>query len=607
MTHRFLPLAIPLAALTVLSACVDDKYDLSDIDTSMEVPVNDLVIPVNLGPVTLNSIIDIESSGSISKEDYTGNLPELQGKQIYVYNYDGNFNSDEIKIDDFAVNAPDDISPNVVHVVLLPDLPAGRKAPGLPTFNYDIKRMSTSFQYDIKDVDLQVLSIDEITTPKLTFNTLLMLPASVVSDLSEFELKNVKINFPKGLYMADGSAAKASIGSYDPESGDVTISSYKASDGIVDLTVTAQLINLKKIGVELKDAHFFLDGEITVDSGTLSLTPGTITASFPSEFDVDISYHLSSFDITTFTGQIDYKIDGLKFDDAMLNDIPDFLAQSETRISLANPQLYLGITNSCAQYKLGGVTGLEIIPYRHDEPGETLAMNENLRVGYNKGEGPYQFAISPEGNDLIPVAEYADASKLLFSDLGKVLYGDGLPQKLSVVFPDPHVDGVATKFPLGQKLAAIKGNYLFRAPLALADGSQIVYSGTEDKWASDDLNDLYVKLLEVTADVTSTVPLEVQLSAQILNEQGDHMGKCEATTLPAMAENHPISITITPDEGFDYIRNIDGIFYKAWAISKEDPTNPSDVPALSPEQTLRLDNIRVKVSGKYLHIDDKDK
>ena len=607
MTHRYLPLAIPLATLTLLSACVDNNYDLSDIDTSIEVPVNDLVIPVNLGPVTLNSIIDIENSGSITKEDYTGTLPELQGKQIYVYNYDGKFNSDEIKINDFSVKAPDTIPPNLVHVVLLTELPAGRRASGLPTFNYDIKEMSTSFQYDIKDVDLEVLSIDEITTPKLTFNTHLQLPANVISSISEFELKNVKINFPKGLYMADGSAAKASIGTYDPESGDVTISSYKASDGKVDLTVTAQLLNLKEIGIELKDKHFFFDGKISVNSGTLSLTPGRLTTNFPSEFDVDINYNLSSFDITTFTGRIDYKIDGLKFDDAMLNDIPDFLAQSETRIRLANPQLYLGITNSCAEYKLGGVTGLELTPYRNNEPGQTLVMNEDIRVGYNKGEGPYQFAISPEGNNLTPVAEYADATKLLFSDLGKVLYGDGLPQKLSVAFPDPHVDGMATKFPLGQKLAAIKGNYLFRAPRALADGSQIVYSGTEDKWASDDLNDLYVKRLEVTADVTSTVPLEVQLSAQILNEKGDHMGKCEATTLPAMAENHPISITIIPDAGFDYIQNIDGIFYKAWAISKEDPSNPSDVPALSPEQTLRLDNIRVKVSGKYLHIDDNNK
>ncbi len=608
MTKRYLIAGLPLAALAILTGCVDDNYDLANIDTSVEVPVNDLVIPVNVGPVTLNSVIDIEDSGSITKEPYTGSDPALQGKDIYVYNYNGDFDSNEIKINDFSVKAPEDIEPSVVHVELF-DNPAAskRRAPGLGTFSYNMNRMSTDFQYNINDVDLEVLSINQITTPKVTFSTRLQLPSDVKGMTKQLELENVKLNFPKGLYSEDGSPAKATMGTYDPKTGDLFIPSYTSQNGVVDLTLTAQLLDLDVMGVTLNNGHFDYEGAIAVESGTLHLTPIQDAYTFPGEFDVDIDYNLSNFDITTFTGKIDYEIEGLEFDDAMLNDIPDFLAQDDTRIRIANPQIYLSISNSCAQYGLGGVTGLEVTPYRNDRPGSTLRMNEDIRVGHDKGDGPYKFAISPEGSNLTPISSYTNATKLLFSSLGDVLYGDGIPQKIKVAFPDPHVDGTATKFPLGQRLPSIKGSYVFRAPLALADGSQIIYSGTEDDWSSDELNDLYVKRLEVTADITSTIPLEVRLSAQILNEDGTHMGKCEATPLPALADNYPVTITITPDEGYEYIQNIDGIFYKAWAISNSDATNPGDVPALSPEQTLKLDNIRVRVSGKYLHPDKDDK
>ena len=607
MSKLHLPVAFPLAATLLLAGCVDDNYDLSNIDSSIEVPVNDLIIPVNLGPVTLNSIIDLEDSKSITKEPYTGSDPELQGKEIFVYNYSGDFTSSEIKINDFRVNSPSDIEPSLVHVDLIDNSSFRQhRSAKSSAISYRMNPMSTSFSYDISDVDFEVISVEEITTPKVTFSTSLSLPSSVKALTGSLDLKDVVINFPKGLYMEDGSPAEASVGSYDPATGNVTIPSYSSQNGSINLTVTARTLDLVNLGVTLEKGHFNYDGHISVESGTILLTPLSGIASLPTEFDVDIAYNLSSFDVTAFTGEIDYPIEGLKFDDAMLTDIPDFLAQDETKIRIANPQIYLSIFNTCAKYDLGGITGLEVTPFRNNRPGSTLRMNEEIRVGYKNGTGPYRFAISPEGSNLTPVAEYASAERLLFSSLGDVLYGDGIPQKIAVEFPNPHADGKARRFPLGTPVPAISGSYLFRAPLALSDGSQIIYSGTEDSWSSDDLDDLYVKSFEVSADVTSTVPLEVRLSAQILNEDGTHMGKCEATPLPALATNYPITITITPDEGYDYIQNIDGIFYKAWAISDSDPTNPEDVPPLSPEQTLILDNIRVKVSGKYLHIDDKN-
>ena len=48
-----------------LTACVDDNYDLSDIDTTTRVSINDLVVPANIDDVTLGDIITFDEESRI--------------------------------------------------------------------------------------------------------------------------------------------------------------------------------------------------------------------------------------------------------------------------------------------------------------------------------------------------------------------------------------------------------------------------------------------------------------------------------------------------------------------------------------------------------------
>lgn len=82
------------------------------------------------------------------------------------------------------------------------------------------------------------------------------------------------------------------------------------------------------------------------------------------------------------------------------------------------------------------------------------------------------------------------------------------------------------------------------------------------------------------------------------------MGKCKATVVKAMAENEPIVITITPNEGYEDLTGIDGIYYEVSAISNATEQDPTQVPALSPEMTLTLDNIKARINGYYEYVDD---
>ena len=64
-----------VSTLPFMTSCVDDKYDLSDIDTTVKVDVNHLTIPVNIDQIDLSSIIDLDEEDNIKVIDGQYVLP----------------------------------------------------------------------------------------------------------------------------------------------------------------------------------------------------------------------------------------------------------------------------------------------------------------------------------------------------------------------------------------------------------------------------------------------------------------------------------------------------------------------------------------------------
>lgn len=602
-------------AAALLTSCIDDNYDLSNIDTSVRVDVNDLVVPVNVGAVSLNSVIDIEDSENISKEPYTGTNPALQGKEIFVFHQKGDFTSDEIHINPFHVNAPTGLNPTVVDVkrssLSAADRKGRRAGAAAGVIEYDIKDVATKFNYHIDGIDNKVTEIDDIETPKVTLSTTLSLDQAFRNTLSNLYIEDLQIQFPKSLEMKANTPAQASIGTYDSKTGIATIDKADIEGNSITLTIEAKLIDLLEAGATLSDGSIDYTGDINVLSGKLYLEPEANVIP-PEEFQMDVDYDLSSFDISSFSGTVDYDIEDLAFDDVELNNLPDFLSQDETSLRIANPQLYISIYNTCAEYGLKGFTGFEITPMRGNVASSTLVLPAEINVGDNNGVGPYKYAISPEGSALTPIGGYENAEKLAFPGLSDVLYGEGLPSTLKVEFSNPHMNGTTKNFPLSragspENIEGVHGEYEFRAPLALADGSVIAYSGTEEDWDSEALEDLHIGKLELTALATSDVPLNVELSARLIDKNGRHIGVCDETILEANAKDQEFTLTIRPAEVQEELTGINGIYYSVKAIAPEGADNPSDVTPLSPEQTIQLNNIRAKINGYYLHLDKDDK
>ena len=84
-----------LASLSLL-ACVDNAYDLSDIDSTVGVKVNNLVVPLKLDAITLQNMLNLEDDSQIKI---------INGE--YAFLEEGSFESATIKIHSFTIPAPE--------------------------------------------------------------------------------------------------------------------------------------------------------------------------------------------------------------------------------------------------------------------------------------------------------------------------------------------------------------------------------------------------------------------------------------------------------------------------------------------------------------------
>jgi len=178
-----------------------------------------------------------------------------------------------------------------------------------------------------------------------------------------------------------------------------------------------------------------------------------------------------------------------------------------------------------------------------------------------------------------------------FGELSGVLSGDGLPSSLGIRLNDPCIPTqTVADFGLGKDIAGVDGSYEFFAPLALEDGSTIIYTDTEDGWSDENVDAITIEKFEVSATATTDVPLAVKLTAKVLGKDGKPIdAELSSVELPANAKDSPFTIVL--GEG-QTVTNLDGITFTAH-VKADGQT------ALSPEQNIVLKNLKAKVSGHY--------
>lgn len=572
---------LPLLAITLMTGCVDNKYNLFNIDTTTEIKVKDLVIPVNLDEVKLGDIITINEGSEL-------NEVSINGQTFYAVNKSGEFSSNDIDIPKFVAEAPDVDPITLGFVIPSVDIAEVQRA----QFTVPLtESQHTDLAYEATDIDEAVVSAEEIKTNDFKID--IKFNAVSLAQVADLEIKNVKISLLKGL-----DFEPFSIDGMDYTDGVLTIPSVQFENGIGVVNLMAKGIsNLPANGYVIVDHSLSINEKVEVSEAELAvdLKDNASLSDLNGKINIDIDFEFSPLEAEAFTGKIKYEVTGIDIDPVSLNDIPDFLAGDETDIVLANPQIYLNLNNPVGDYALQYQSGLSIIPVRDDVEGQPLTLdnNESFKVNCGAGAARENIVLSPEAPSYIPEDFNSPApSHYGFSGLSYAISGNGVPQQLKIELINPQIPTQrVVDFRLGSSIEGVKGKWQFLAPLALKSdsGSQIIYTDRKTGWNDKDVDAIKITQLTLSMTADSKLPLNAELSGYPIDINGNRMTgvSIKPVEIKGMTDNQSITLVV---EGV--VEHLDGFEFTAKVNSASDE-------ALSPQQTLVLKNIRAKASGSY--------
>ena len=570
--------AVVMASGMMLTGCVDNDYDLSDIDGTTELQVNDLVLPINIDEISMANIIDLSD---------TSHIKVINGEYVLIDS--GTYQSDEIIVPAIHAVAPV-IDPIISQITLINDN-APLSFPTIPTFplRFEIGTQLSGFSYHVENVSDFIVDVDKIGA---NFDITIDLKVlGLENNVKSWTMADLTMRLPKGL------TGVTNIGKYDPETGIVEIGTMKVEGDKVNFVMNVSEVDVDKAGAVFDyDKHSFTfsdvlgvnTGYVLVDSEDLISIVG-----LPSEADFVVEFAMTDINVDMFGGKIQYSLDGIDIADIPITGIPKVLSQDRTDISLVNPQLYVCFSNPLGvAYGLYAQTGLTLTAKRPNQPDQTYTIDNGVfRLSCDGCQG-CQFCLSPvdpgQGNYF---GKFVEAQHIPFTSLSQILSGNGLPRKIGVTLVDPCIPvQEINNFALGVNLGKVSGCYTIYAPLQFKDGSKVVYASTENGWWDEEMDKLSIEHLQIDALVSNDLPVDVELTGYPIDRNGDEIPgvKIEGMHLETGVEDSPLHISISGN-----IEHLDGVYFEAVAKS-----TPSEL-SLKPNEHIILKNVKVKVSGHY--------
>lgn len=577
---------VALTAASVLTGCIDNAYDLSDIDTTSEIKFNDLTLPINLDPVVLSDIITLDNSDDDKVKEVT-----INGNTFFALEESGTFCSDSLRIAPFVVN-PSTLYPSSGEFRRISASRPQRSRAKAQMLNYSLTSpVNKQLNYTARDIDKAIHSVTAIKFDEMTMEFLISISGFEGSNMS---ISNIVLKLPQGL-----SVVPAQGQSYDAATGNMEVNKVNLdAQGRGSIAIKANGVDLKASGANIDYAShsFVLDSQFSIIAGTLEVTPAS-ASQMPESIRFTVDYRLGRLDARSIDGEIEYDLEGqgLNIDPVQITGLPGFLSDKATNLILHNPQIYINVNNPLGADALYCQSGLRLIAERADAPSQAFTLN-SFRIGSERGAGPYNFCLSPLAPSVVPDEYAAGLQHVEFASLSHVLSGNGLPDALDIELISPKVPlQKVTGFALGRHLPAMRGAYRLLAPLALAgdatQGSVIYYTDRKDGWNDEDIDAMNITTLKVDADVTSTIPLNAILTAYPLDKQGHAINGVSVAggNLPAGCTDHHIQLTITGP-----ISHLDGVDFTAEV--RPDGSGQT----LAPSQQITLKNIRITVGGSYI-------
>lgn len=558
--------------MVALTSCIDNDYDLSDVESTVRIEVNSLVVPVNLDDITMESIIDIKE----------GDAVQIVNGQ-YAIVRDGNVNAEQINIPAVTVTAPT-IAPTetTVHA----NSSASVKASGT-TVSFPLSSTPSDCEYSTSDVSEYIVGINSCKcTATLDMKVTLV---EALDKVRATDFSDIVFQLPKGMILSDNAGGK-----YNPETGELYIASSHSTGSYLTLHLEASGMDFTKADATYNNPTLTLDEKIYLKSGVATISADDVTggiSNLPTSLTLRTEYQLSDINISSFSGRIKYDVNEVNIPDIDLNDLPDVLSQESTNISITNPCLYLQLDNPLQSYNLIAQSGLSMTAVRPTGANVYgLDDGESIVIRTNHPNALYNYCLSPDMPENID-PEFSDAEHVGYKSLSNVLSGSGIPKSIKVDLLNPNIpDQPVSDFTLGVNMGEIGGRYKLVAPLSFMEGSHVIYTYDMDGWNDKEFDKVTITSLDVTMVVSTDIPVSLDFTGYPIDVEGNRINNVEITgaQVNANAVEQEITLHVTGE-----VKHLDGIRYIATASAA------TDAKAITPEMAITLKNVRPVVSGYY--------
>ena len=539
--------------------------------------VNNLTIPVNIDGITLKSVFDIKEGDRVQV---------VNGE--YAVIEDGTFTSDGLIVDAFVIPSPSIPSSETTISTGMGGMPVG----SLPVSVIELPFSTepSQFSSDAYEISPSVVEIESVSVDcEMTISISIAELAGKVKSLS---VRGLKMCLPAGLNLTSAQ------GVYDPETGIFSSDEIVSTGNKLAIKMSVTGIDYDKSNLKYEygedSRRLSIDDKMSIQSATLVMKASDFVqgATVPDNLTIKTDYNMGQINVNSFTGKMKYSIEGTEITDINLDDLPGVLAQAGTDVKLNNPQIYLSVNNPLENYGMKATTGLTITSYRDGDSSSAFSLDAPgyFTVPGQPGHGVYNFYMSPKTVQKT-LDGYEGAEHVGFSALQNVLSGDGLPKRLGIVLDNPSLPEQHVKdFLLGHDYGSVQGHYTFYAPVELGNGSVIFYSDKLDGWGGEDLDDLTISTLVVTATVSTDIPISVDFTGYPVDADGNRIGNVTITgaKINANANKQQLEIKV---EGV--VKGLDGIYFEAVAKAAD------NAGALSPGMTISVSDIRATVNGYY--------
>lgn len=571
-----------------MNSCVDNDYDLDDIDLTVQIGGNMISIPgSSTEAITLKDILELDSESSI-KEIETAEEAAKYNLAIGDYVLLQSGETKETKYDVPTV-AIENLSDNKNSTVLPPFI--NHQVPGLDRVTVSSPDINNTFEMSQTNIDSQIKSInwadmDVDITLKVGYTTEDDFNGRAVIE------KGFKIAFSEALTITVDADSESFLSCED---GHTLVFAEEAYITAAPLNVHIHIthIDFTKLpeGQGLKNGDFNFSSSV-VSQGNVSLMISDLSTTGLSLVNLTLNTNLSvnKAEILTVEGVVepDVTVEDTSFS---INDIPDFLTEDNNRLDIYNPRIQL-VVNNQSPLKMAISAKLTAM-----KDNEEIA---NVNVAYNGNTATDDIILYPNCLNTIvlsrkPVAvSGANVQNVVIEELGQLI--QTIPDEIK--FHDVYVRSAAgaTTFTLGGEMK-FKAEYDAIIPLAFGENLNIEYTTDAAEWdlGADNVN---FDTAEISLISINTLPLaltpEIQALDKDLNVIDDVLISVEGGIEPgSMTTPSTGKLTITLKSKAENISRLDGVrlTFRVHSSAQTQGVN------VNSNMSLKFEDVKVTLRG----------